>query len=83
MLSTHDVAQALQTDDKTTRRFLRTVFPHEDNQRWQIPEEDLDMIKLLYLVKRLGKEDMLRLMAGPSLDTTLLKAVKSKHDEQH
>lgn len=62
MLDIHQVAEALQTDDKTARRFLRTVLPHEGHQRWQVPEEDLDMIKLLYVLRRLGKEDILRLM---------------------
>lgn len=63
MLSTHQVAEELKTDDKTTRRFLRSIFPHPEHQRWQIPEESLDMIKLLWLMRHLGKEDMLKLLA--------------------
>lgn len=65
MLTSHQVAEILQTDDKTARRFLRTVLPHDRRQRWQIKEEDLDMIRLLWLVKRLGHEDLLRLLTKP------------------
>lgn len=63
MLTSQDVADALQTDVKTARRFLRAVLPHtNDHQRWEVPEEDLDMLKLLFLVRRLGRDDMLKLL---------------------
>lgn len=62
-LTTHEIAEALSTDDKSARRFLRTVFPHQDHARWEVKESDLDMLKLLYLCRRMGKEDMLRLFS--------------------
>lgn len=62
MLTSHQIAEQLDTDDRTARRFLRTVLPHDRKQKWKIPEEDLDLIKLLWLLRRLGREDMLKLL---------------------
>jgi len=62
MLTTKDVARELHTDQKTARRFLRSILPRHQGRRWEVPEESLDTIKLLFLLKRLGKEDMLKLL---------------------
>lgn len=68
MLSTHDVALALQTDEKTTRRFLRTILPHQEGQRWQIEEDELERIRLLWVIKKLGKDHQLDLFIRSTND---------------
>lgn len=62
MLTSKQVAEELHTDERTARRFLRTVMPHQEHQRWEVPEESLDMIKLLWLVRQMGRDDMLKLI---------------------
>lgn len=62
MLTSKQVAEELHTDDRTTRRFLRTIFPHQPHQRWEVPDESLDMIKLLWLLRQMGRDDMLKLL---------------------
>lgn len=50
-----DLADELEVDQKTARRFLRTVMPdHERGGRWEIDEKDLPRLKLLFLVKEVG-----------------------------
>lgn len=52
-----DLADELEIDQKTARRFLRTVMPsHERGGRWEIDERDLPRLKLLFLVKEVGLE---------------------------
>jgi hypothetical protein len=56
-LTTHDVASELGIDDKTARRFLRSVVPdHEASHKWALQETEMPKLKLLYLVQKLGTE---------------------------
>lgn len=54
-LNIEQVAQELETDAKTARRFLRSVVPqHDPNHRWQIKAEDIEELKLLFAVREVG-----------------------------
>ena len=53
-----DLAEELEIDQKTARRFLRSVVPdHEKGGRWEIDDTDLMRLKLIYMVKEVGLED--------------------------
>jgi len=62
-LSTHDIATELGVDDRTARRFLRSISPkHETNHPWAIQDTEMPKLKLLYLVQKLGTERVVRIL---------------------
>lgn len=53
-----DLADELEIDQKTARRFLRSVVPeHEKGDRWEIDDADLMRLKLIFIVKEVGLPD--------------------------
>lgn len=54
-VTVRELAKELEADPQTTRKFLRSVIrKHPKGNRWEIDENDIPRIKLLYEVKRVG-----------------------------
>lgn len=54
-LDIDQVAEALETDPRTARRFLRSVSPeHDYRHKWLINEDDMEMLRLLFIVREVG-----------------------------
>lgn len=62
-LNIREVAEALETDPRTARRFLRDVAPgHERGKRWEVKPEDIPELKLLFDVRVLGLKNALEVL---------------------
>lgn len=54
-LNIDQVAEALETDARTARRFLRSTVPdHDPRHKWAIKVEDIPELKLLFAVREVG-----------------------------